>query len=143
MEQAERNEKARFMACYFGQEVMMYNDSDGDPFWSKQIYPVDAKNLQVDLSLMHLVLKPLKTIPDEDAIAVSRMDVSIDKETHKFINPPGNRQKEIDYGKNNIYFLCDKTKIADYLRSKSYALPWMGISVEEQISRGWIKLINK
>jgi len=28
----------------------------------------------------------------------------------------------------------------DFLRYKGYALPWMGISVEEQVSRGWIKL---
>lgn len=31
----------------------------------------------------------------------------------------------------------------DYLRSKGYALPWMGISVEEQISKGWVKLSTR
>ncbi|TDO21917.1 hypothetical protein [Pedobacter duraquae] len=30
--------------------------------------------------------------------------------------------------------------IVDYLRSKGYALPWMGLSVEKQIEYGWIKL---
>ena len=30
----------------------------------------------------------------------------------------------------------------DFLRYKGYALPWMGISVEEQVSRGWIRLSN-
>lgn len=30
--------------------------------------------------------------------------------------------------------------IVDFLRSKGYALPWNGISVEEQIEFGWIKL---
>lgn len=30
----------------------------------------------------------------------------------------------------------------DYLRSCGYALPWLGISVEEQIKRGWVKLIE-
>lgn len=29
---------------------------------------------------------------------------------------------------------------ADYLRSKGYALPWMGLSVEKLIEYGWIKL---
>jgi hypothetical protein len=33
-----------------------------------------------------------------------------------------------------IYF------ITDYLRSKGYALPFMGLSVEQQISYGWVKL---
>jgi hypothetical protein len=30
--------------------------------------------------------------------------------------------------------------IVDYLRSKGYALPWMGLSVEEMVQAGWIKL---
>lgn len=29
---------------------------------------------------------------------------------------------------------------ADYFRSKGYALPWLGLSVEKQIEYGWIKL---
>ena len=28
----------------------------------------------------------------------------------------------------------------DYLRSKGYAIPWNGISVEEMIEFGWVKL---
>jgi hypothetical protein len=32
--------------------------------------------------------------------------------------------------------------IIDFLRSKGYALPWIGISVEDQVKAGWIKLIN-
>jgi hypothetical protein len=28
----------------------------------------------------------------------------------------------------------------DFLRSKGYALPWMGVSVEEQVKRRWIEL---
>lgn len=30
--------------------------------------------------------------------------------------------------------------IVDYLRSKGYALPWMGYSVEDMVQAGWIKL---
>lgn len=29
---------------------------------------------------------------------------------------------------------------ADYLRSKGYALPWMGLSVEDLVSYGWVKI---
>lgn len=29
----------------------------------------------------------------------------------------------------------------DYLRSKGYALPWMGLTVEEIAHAGWIKLV--
>lgn len=30
----------------------------------------------------------------------------------------------------------------DYLRSRGYALPWMGLSVDEMVEAGWIKLIQ-
>lgn len=32
-------------------------------------------------------------------------------------------------------------QIVDFLRSKGYALPWMGLSVGELINFGWIKLL--
>lgn len=46
---------------------------------------------------------------------------------------------EIDVSSRNpiAYIL-----ITDYLRSKGYALPWMGLSVEEMISAGWIRLLD-
>lgn len=30
----------------------------------------------------------------------------------------------------------------DYLRSKGYALPWMGLTVEDLVSYGWVQLIK-
>lgn len=43
------------------------------------------------------------------------------------------------------YFLKAKylfsLEIYDYLRSKGYAVPWNGITVEELVELGWIKLI--
>lgn len=30
--------------------------------------------------------------------------------------------------------------VYDYLRSKRYAIPWMGLSVKELVNRGWVKL---
>lgn len=38
--------------------------------------------------------------------------------------------------------LNEHIKVVDYLRSKGYALPWMGLSVEKQIEYGWIKIEN-
>lgn len=37
----------------------------------------------------------------------------------------------------NILF-CQE--VIDFLRSKSYCLPWMDLSVEQQIDFGWVKL---
>jgi hypothetical protein len=31
-------------------------------------------------------------------------------------------------------------ELHDYLRSKGYALPWMGLSVDELVEYGWVKL---
>lgn len=31
-------------------------------------------------------------------------------------------------------------KITDYLRSKGYALPFRGLTIDQQIEKGWIKL---
>ena len=31
----------------------------------------------------------------------------------------------------------------DYLRSKGYAIPWLGLSVEEMVEAGWIKLVEE
>lgn len=43
---------------------------------------------------------------------------------------------EIQTSIKNIPYIS----IVDFLRSKGYALPWMGLSVEEMIEFGWIKL---
>jgi hypothetical protein len=61
-------------------------------------------------------LKPLSSISDED---LKRM---------KLIMLPVNQPIK------NIQ--------VDYLRSKGYALPWMGLSVDEMVEAGWIKLIE-
>lgn len=36
-----------------------------------------------------------------------------------------------------------KKQMADFLRSRGYALPFKGISVEEQIKAGWVKLVTE
>lgn len=56
----------------------------------------------------------------------------IEKNPEKFLI----RQAKHDL--NNLYSLLIET--IDYIRSKGYALPWMGLSVEQQIEYGWIKL---
>ncbi|GEM_PF-557576 len=32
--------------------------------------------------------------------------------------------------------------VINFLRSKGYALPWMGVSVEKQVEYGWVKIIE-
>ena len=69
----------------------------------------------------YLLLKPLSSITDEDA-------------RHSGITK-GRLKQHVQYHHIMTPFMCD------YLRSKGYALPWMGLSVEEMVQAGWIKLI--
>ena len=49
-----------------------------------------------------------------------------------------------DEDKEHAYWPVYPTHVCvmniDYLRSKGYALPWLGLSVEEMIEAGWIKI---
>lgn len=86
-------------------------------------------------------LNPLSYITDEDAIEVG-----------KYLGFP---QKH--YLKNGKAFIGELLKgkgmlfnyhpykisfVFDYLRSAGYALRWMGLSVDEMIEAGWIKLTD-
>lgn len=85
-------------------------------------------------------LTPLSQISDEDAIEVA-----------KILDPMqehGDYRQVLEYIDEFDMLLSDQIErngaivlnVFDYLRSKGYALPWLGISVEEQIKLGWIKL---
>ena len=148
-------EKAKFFALYYGQEILMYNNSKGEKFWEKQIYPIDAKNLQCDLSIMHLLLKPLSSISEEDAIEVAKHEFSFFKECGGFNLKVIREVSKVSVaavsedGKtclakievNNEYKL--NYRGIDFLRSRGYALPWMNYSVEQLVSMGWVVLIEE
>ena len=78
-----------------------------------------------------LELKPLSSITDEDAIKVAEYSYTHLNETYA------------DWAKKMIISgqLIHSQYVTDYLRSKGYALPWIGLSVEHQIEYGWIKLL--
>lgn len=115
--------KERFFALYWGQKVMYVG---GVGF---------VKIGHAGWNLKHpdffLELKPLSSISDEDAIEVSKLCVN------------GN-DKRIDNIK--VYariYASQSSLINDFLRSRGYALPWMGLLVEELVQRGWVKLKQK
>lgn len=125
--------KAKFFAQYYGLKCCNYYDflkrkrtCHVNGFSSHRIYE------------SYLELKPLSSITDEDAIKVARLNPSVEKDGFLI---GMSSERAIRFAKNNIYFLQYKTETADYLRSKGYALPYMGLSVENQIEYGWVKLI--
>ena len=79
----------------------------------------------------YVELKPLSSITDEDAI-----NVEFEGGSSHFI-------KVLESYGHEFNDLILKHNQIDYLRSKGYALPWMGISVEQMVSAGWIKLIEE
>lgn len=131
--------KAKFFAQYWGQKVWFRNDRDLG----------DKRGIVGDMSQIErftLELTPLSDITDEDAIEVCKC-MKWDR-----VLPPNIEGHPLDFSVSISDFnwiknkLFDWSKInlhtADFLRSKGYALPWMGLSVEKQSIYGWVKLKN-
>ena len=129
--------KAKFFALYWGQNVLPVS------FWGSAndiSYHIFRPQNEYDFNNSWLNLKPLSSISDEDAIEVSKIR--------------GVRNNLSFFGKefignlfNDLYIselvsTAERDNTIDFLRSKGYALPWMGLSVEKLIEAGWIKLIE-
>jgi hypothetical protein len=106
--------KARFFALYTGQRIFYSKHYEGA--FELSNYP--ATTLWKDETI-YAKLKPLSSITDEDNKVVSKI------------------MQETDFLDSDYSAL----HTADYLRSKGYALPFLGLSVEKLIEYNWIKLI--
>ncbi len=106
-------EKNRFLAQYYGQNILNINTGMGIrkciPYWWEKS------------SASSLELKPLSKITDEDAKALNHSS------------------EYISWLKNKTSKEAMSARVADYLRSKGYAVPFMGYSVEELSSFGWVQ----
>lgn len=118
--------KEKFFAQYYGQNILHI--------------PVIGETFRVDKCISinhiregHLELKLLSNITDEDAIILAGKELGDNKNTKDIIRHSKDKIKYI--GVINFKF-----QDADLVRRLGYALEWMGLSVEEQVSRGWVKL---
>lgn len=95
-------------------------------------------NHKCDALNAYIELTPLSQITDEDARRVTQIMNTIGSKI-------GSGIMEAEDIKENLAKHPDLiiSHTADYLRSKSYALPFNDITVEEQIEFGWIKLKTK
>jgi len=119
---ASIEDKAKFFAQYWGQDIFL--DSLGLNVSGLEIFRPEFING------IYAKLKPLSQITDEDAVEYLN-SIGVDENEFRI------SQAKIDLSDDYE----DNFKL-DYLRSKGYALPWMGYSVEQQIELGWIKLEN-
>jgi hypothetical protein len=146
--------KARFIALYtpYGE---IWKTSD------------EGHQLKVATGNICLNLKPLSSISDEDAIEVAKIInrtafnfLLIERECHicvcfenarvliypefSFTSYSERVIPEGGFGGNGsigLWVEHESVLFAEhFLRSRNYALPYLGISVEEQIEAGWIKL---
>lgn len=124
--------KTMFFAQYWGQRVFVghvleeVNSSYIDPMYDTSI----------------LELKPLEDITDDDLMTIAK---HYEPTTYKVESNSDEIVFDYMYGDNfsSAAIGYDYGYALDYLRSKGYALPWMGLSVEKQIQYGWVKLKEK
>lgn len=164
MENNKEN-KARFFSQYWEQDVGVEIERTED---YRSV--VNEQSIKI---IDYLALKPLSAISDEDAIEVANiiLDLDIVKRyktpftvTRNFaitgwpyikVHHPKNRYSVIiDCALANFNIYEDDEAITmahdmkpcnviDFLRSKGYAVPFMGASVEELVEWGWVKLVNE
>lgn len=127
--------KSKFFAQYYVQKVAK-SPLLNDELPNQRCYPELALNPKNEF---YLELTPLSQISDEDAVIVAKLRgfVNIKSieivEQGYYVNQPNGR-------KSFIFFNDMWRPEIDFLRSKSFALPYMGLSVEKQIEYGWVKL---
>lgn len=100
------------------------------------------------LGVPPLLLKPLSSITDEDALELHKISYPEDINHSvtggfRILACIDNNIRNFKDGTEIVFKLLPGLNTADYLRSKGYAISWMGLSVEQQIKYGWIKLIEE
>lgn len=132
--------KAKFFFIYYGQRIWRYPHSNG----VTTLLYIDANTVHDKIYVGfrgHLELRSLSSITDEDAIELVK--------THGYIENQLTEENgrslvnSIIKGTDMPFFYIKKEKFGhtiDYLRSRGYALPYMGASVETMVEWGWIKL---
>ncbi len=129
--------KCRFFAQYFGVKVFQ-NELNKKYNYVNYSYPLSIEkdfNKEID---EFLELKPLSKITDEDALEVANI---ISNTIHDSIS-----KELVSYYKQDILndseVLCYASyQTVDFMRSKGYAISFMGYSVDDLISFGWVRLI--
>lgn len=161
--------KSKFFALYWGQRLWDFEFENSD-FVSRdnKVMNIDYYLERKDIPSCYLQLTPLSQISDEDAIEFLNIatylkgrykvgDLKLEEVHDLNSNKRWKKLTTLDHNfkEDKGQFFCnfsnhsfsymnvnDETvlELFDFLRSKGYALPWMGLSVEKMIEYGWIKL---
>lgn len=123
--------KAKFFAQYWWQKLFVINGNNEDTYnnWRTE-----------DLDKGYMLLTPLSDITDEDAVEVYDLVYVSDFKPKFKIGEIKKTLLKNFHEEFTDFSPKDFLLIFDNLRSKGYALPWMGLSVEKLIEYGWVKL---
>lgn len=146
---AELNQETKeaFFAQYWDQRscIMPYSTKHVIPmeclyYWHNR--PEDQKKSVGELSCIQL--KPLSSVTIVDAkVVIEMMGLQWDYESGQFYELLLKKGVFMDYFERvRPVFMKETSGVVDYFRSKGYALPFRGITVEEMVEAGWIKLID-
>lgn len=133
--------KAKFFAQYFGRTFITGIGGKSALSW------IDIGYISLGTLSATLELKDMSNISPEDInyiiilLEIDKQPVDNDflafnKSLISYINYLFLEKKDIKSVILTVAFI----HAVDYLRSKGYALPYMGLSVEKQVEYGWIKL---
>lgn len=128
-----KDEKEQIFALYWMQRVGATGSGRHEILCDEDFIPY----LEDD-SQLHLELKPLSSITDEDCMEALRIFNEVDAST----SPQDVANPTLEDFKTNIEDITVIAPITDYLRSRGYALPAFGHPVEELVSEGIFKLIK-
>ena len=125
--------KCRFFAQYLGQEVIMAKNADKPQLIERIWYDYLPKD-------SYLLLKEISKITDKDCILIFNKffpDAIRYSDAEKIYNIKS-------YIKSNFLedVIIDEDFIfyTDFMRSKGYAMPFMGYSVSNLVDFGWVRL---
>jgi len=137
--------KARFFAGYLGQKVLA-TSLKGTSLDGKWIDLVQSNKCDAEIRL-----KPISSITEQYAIEVLNILMGTEgnmyQNWHDDLKSNWLRIIKADlldqFGSRQLAlapYFARTWECGDYLKSKGYALPWMGLSVDEMVDAGWIKL---
>lgn len=133
--------KARFFDLYSDQTVICVKNPNYPDQLTKHRHTPYGYRLEwvgKTKTTAYAELKPLSSISDEDAISICRIVTSMYSEDSRALIH-GKALIRHFRTQSNLWGE-DWIQVIDYLRSNGYALPWMGLSVEDLIEYGWVKL---
>lgn len=134
--------KAKLFAQYYPQKILHHVDyEDYCPVGFSGILDINyyANNDY------YLSLKPLSSICNEDAIEVFGFDNFFEyskDNNHRYFNKSASEALLDTLLESHLSLELNAYSV-DFLRSKGYAVDWIGLTVQEMIEAGWIKLIEK